>query len=115
MSHYPAKLGKRALRKVEHDVPEVIGPSARTHPFVSFRYSYTEISALGGKAHVKSRKAHFEDGKLTAEAFEGDLDRSAYQQIVGRAQHYVLGQTALFLKTFASLLPFSQKQRPDRD
>ena len=115
MSKYFVKLGKRALRKVEHDAPEVIGPSASAHPFVSFRYSYTEISALGGKAHVKSRKAHFENGKLTAETFQGDLDRSAYERIVGQAQHYVLGQAALFLKTFASLLPFSQKQRPDRD
>ena len=30
MNNYPAKLDKRALRKVEHDAPEVIGPSART-------------------------------------------------------------------------------------
>ena len=115
MSNYPVKLGKRALRKVEQDAVEVIAPTAKANPFVSFRYSYTEISALGGKTHVKSRKARFEDGKLTAEAFEGDLDRSAYEQMVGQAQQYVLGQTALFLKTFTSLLPFSWKQRSDRD
>ena len=54
-------------------------------------------------------------GKLTSEAFEGELDRSAYEQMVGQAQQYVLGQTALFLKAFASLLPFSQKQRLDSD
>ena len=115
MSNYPVKLGKRALRKVEQDSVEVIGPAARANPFVSFRYSYTEISALGGKAHVKSRKARFEDGKLTSEAFEGDLDQGAYEQMVGQAQQYVLGQTALFLKAFASLLPFSQKQPSNRD
>jgi hypothetical protein len=115
MSNYPVKLGKRALRKVEQDALEVIAPAARTHPFASFRYSYTEISALGGKAHVKSRRARFEDGKLTAEAFEGDLDRSAYEQMVSQTQQYVLGQTALFLKMFASLLPFSWQQRIDRD
>ncbi len=115
MSNYPVKTGERALRKVEKNALEVIGPAARPNPFVSFRYSYTEISALGGKAHVKSRKAHFEDGKLTSEAFEGEFDRTVYDQMVSDAQHYVLGQAALFLKSLASLLPFSQKQRPDRD
>ena len=115
MSNYPVRLGKRALRKVEKDAVEVIEPTARANPFFSFHYSYTEISALGGKAHVKSRKARFEDGKLSSESFEGELDRSAYEQVVGQAQSYVLGQTALFLKAFASLLPFSQRERPDRD
>lgn len=115
MSNYPVKPGKHVLRKVENDAVEVIGPPARNNPFVSFRYSYTEISALGGKAHVKSRKAQFEDGKLTSEAFEGVLDRGAYDHLVSQAQQYVLGQTAFFLKSLASFLPFSQKQRLDRD
>jgi hypothetical protein len=115
MSKHPVRLVERALRKVEQDALEVIEPAARTDPFLSFRYSYTEISALGGKTHVKSRKTRFEDGKLTSEAFEGELDRSAYEQMVDQAQQYVLGQTALFLKAFASLLPFSQKQRLDND
>lgn len=115
MSKYPVKLGKRALREVEQDAVEVIGPAPRANPFLSFRYSYTEISASGGRARVKSRKTRFEDGKLTSEAFEGELDRSAYEQMVGQAQQYVLGQTALFLKAFASMLPFSQKRPSDRD
>ena len=115
MNKYPVKLGKRAVRKVETDAVEQIAPTSGANPFVSFRYSYTEISALGGKAHVKSKQVRLEDGRLTAEAFEGDLDRSAYQQMVSQAQQYVLGQTGLLLKSLAWLLPFSQKQRPDRD
>jgi hypothetical protein len=109
------KLGKRAVRNVETDAVEVIAPASRADPFVSFRYSYTEISVLGGKAHVKSKQARLEDGRLTSEAFEGDLDRSVYDQKVGDAQHYFLGQTALFMKSLSLLLPFSWKQRPDRD
>jgi hypothetical protein len=35
--------------------------------------------------------------------------------MVDHAQRYVLGQTALFLKSLSSLLPFSHKQRFDRD
>ncbi len=114
MSSYPVKPGKPALRKVETDAVEAIGPATGGQPFVSFRYSYTEVSAFGDKGHVKSRKASFEDGKLTSESFEGELDRSAYEQMVNQAQNFVLGQTALFLKAFA-LLPFSRKQHPDRD
>jgi hypothetical protein len=109
MNKYPVKLGKRAVRNVETDAVEVIAPAS------SFRYSYTEISVLGGKAHVKSKQARLEDGRLTSEAFEGDLDRSVYDQKVGDAPHYFLGQTALFMKSLSLLLPFSWKQRPDRD
>ena len=115
MSNYPVKLGKRALRKVEQDGVEMIGPATRANPFVSFRYSYTEVSALGGKAHVKSRKARFEDGKLTAEAFEGDLDRGAYDQIVSQAQHYFLSHAALLLQSLSWFLPPVRKQPPRRD
>ena len=81
----------------------------------AFRYSHTEISASGGKARVKSRRARFEDGKLTSEAFEGELDCSAYEQIVSEAQHQFLAQTALLMKSLSWLLPFSGKHRPDRD
>jgi hypothetical protein len=115
MNKYPVKLGKRAVRNVEKDAVEVIGPASRGNQFVSFRYSYTEISALGGRAYVKSTRARLEEGRLTSEAFEGDLDRSVYDQMVGDAQHYFLGQTALFMKSLSLLLPFSWKQRPDRD
>ena len=115
MSKHPVRLAERAPRKVEKDAVEVMEPAARVNPFVSFRYSYTEISAFGGKARVKSRKTRLEDGKLTSEAFEGELDRSAYEQMVSQAQHYFLGQTALLMKSLSWLLPFSGKQRPDRD
>jgi len=57
-------------------------------PFFSFRYSSTEVSVADGKTRVKSRQARLEDGKLTSEAFEGELDRSAYEQAVGEAQRH---------------------------
>lgn len=109
MSKYPVKRAERALRKVEKDAVEVIGPASRANPFFSFRYSYTEISALGGKAHVKSKQTRLENGKLTSEAFEGDLDRTVYDQMVSDAQHYFLGQTVILLKSLSLLLPFSRK------
>ncbi len=115
MSKYPVRRVERAPRKIEKDAVEVIEPASKANPFVSFRYSYTEISASGGKARVKSRNTRLEDGKLTSEAFEGELDRSAYEQMVSQAQQYFLGQAALVMKSLSWLLPFSGKQRPDRD
>ena len=115
MSRYPVRRVERAPRKIEKDAVEVMEPAPRTNPFFSFRYSYTEISASGGKARVKSRSARFEDGKLTSEALEGELDRSAYERMVSEAQHQFLAQTALLMKSLSRLLPFSGKQRPDRD
>ena len=106
MGRYPVKVGKRAVSKAGEGAVEVIAPAAKAHPFVSFQYSYTEISAVGGKANVKSRKARLEDGKLTTETFEGELDRSAYEQTISQAQQYFLGQTEFFLKWLASMLPF---------
>ena len=115
MSKHPVRHAERAPRKVEDDAVEVVDPAPRVNPFVSFHYSYTEISAFGGKARVRSRKTRLEDGKLTSEAFDGELDRSAYERMVSEAQHYFLGQTALLMKSLSWLLPFSGKQRPDRD
>jgi hypothetical protein len=115
MSKLPVPRAERAPCKVEQDVVEVMESVSRTNPFFSFRYSYTEISASGGKARVNSRRARFEDGKLTSEAFEGELDCSAYEQMVSEAQHQFLAQTALFMKSLSWLLPISAKHRPDRD
>jgi hypothetical protein len=115
MNKLPVRRAEHAPRKVEQDAVGVMEPAGRANPFFSFRYWYTEISASGGKARVKSRKTSFEDGKLTSEAFEGELDRSAYDQMMSQAQHYFLGQTALLMKSLSWLLPFSGKRRPDRD
>jgi hypothetical protein len=115
MSKLPVRRTERAPRKVEQAKVEVIEPASSANPFVSFRYSYKEISASGGKARVKSRSARFEDGKLTSETFEGELDRSAYERMVGEAQHQLLAQTALLMNSLSRLLPFARKHRPDPD
>ena len=113
MSKYPLSPAKRsnvrARRKVEDDAVDVLRPASNAHPFVTFRYSYTEMSVQGGKARVKSRNARFADGKLSSEAFEGELDRSVYDRSVDEAQRYFTEQTSLFLKSLSLLLPFSRK------
>ena len=115
MRKNPVKLRAGAVRNVEKDAVEVIGPVPAANPFFTFRYSYTEISASGGKARVKSRQARWENGRLTAEAFEGDLDGTVYGQMVSAAQHYFLSQAAFFMKSLSLLLPFSRNPRSGPD
>ena len=78
---------------------------AADHPFFSFRYSYSEISVRDGKAHVKSKAARFEDGRLATESFEGELPRTAYDDAVRRARQHFLDQTELFWRSLSALLP----------
>ena len=115
MTKHPVKLAKRALREVENDAVDVVEPASRATPFFSFRYSFTQISVRGGRTHVTSKRARFEDGKLTSEAFEAELDRKVYDRSVSDAQRYFAGQTALFLQSLSLFLPFSRKHRRDRD
>jgi hypothetical protein len=115
MSKHPVRRAQRAHPRVEKDAVEVMEPASGANLFVSFRYSYTEISAFGGKARVRSRKTRLDDGKITSEAFEGELDRSAYERMVSEVQRQFLAQTALLMKSLSWLLPFPGKHRPDRD
>ena len=97
MVTYPVKPIKRVPQKAGTDEVAVV-PSTPTS-FFSFRYSSIEVSLVDGKTRVKSRQARFEDGKLTSEAFEGELDRSAYDQMVAQAQGY-------FWRSLSRFLPF---------
>ena len=65
--------------------------------FFSFRYSSMEVSVVSGKPRVKARRTRFEDGKFASEAFEGELDRNAYDRIVSQAQQSFIRALTLFL------------------
>jgi hypothetical protein len=89
-------MAKRALQN--HRKDEVVVVEHGQAPFFSFRYSSTEVSMVGGRTRVKSRQARFEDGKLTSEAFEGELDRrTAYDRMVAQAHRHFLRVLALFV------------------
>ena len=93
----------------------VVAKKSGVSTFTTFRYASAEISVRGGRAHVSVRRAQWEDGKLSSEAFEGEVDRTVYEQAVLQAQRYFIGQTALFLQSLASLLPFAEKRSRDGD
>jgi hypothetical protein len=80
-------------------------PESFDTPFVSFQYAYSEISMVGGRAHVKSRRASLTDGKLESESFEGELDRRAYDRAISQAQQHFAAQTELFLRSLSLLFP----------
>ena len=56
-----------------------------------------------------------EGGKLTTETFEGDVDRTLYNRMMGDAQRHFLNQAAPFAKFLSWLLPSSRDPRSDRD
>ena len=125
MSSYPVKTGKREGRIVSKARNDIVRRDSATNEiveripsagsFFQFRYSSMEISVRGDKAHVRARHARFEDGKLSTEAFDGDVGRSVYDQLVSNAHSYFVGQTSLFLNSLAALLPFSRRPPPTRD
>ena len=104
MKQAPFKAGKRALRKSESTLPAVVEPVAGGSPFLSFRYSFTEISATGRTAKLSAKHARYEHGRLTSENFEGELDRDVYERVVRDAQQRLFDQWRLLLRSF-SLLP----------
>lgn len=88
-------MTKRALHKPRKDEVVVVEPFRA--PFFSFRHSSIEVSVVDGRTRIKSLQARFVDGKLNAEAFEGELDRSTFDQMVDQAQRHFWKSLALFL------------------
>jgi len=102
-------------RRRTTELVDVRATKSAMNTFTRFRYASAEITVHGGKAHVSARRTQWEDGKLSSEAFEGEVDRTVYDEAVLQAQRYVIGQTALVLQSLTSLLPFGGRRSRDRD
>jgi hypothetical protein len=104
-------VAKRALRKVERPEAEVelVDPAPKRSPFVSFSYTYTELSSVGGRTQLKSKSTRLEDGKLVSESFDGELERGTYEQALQQAHQHLYDQASLFLRPLSWLLPFTRK------
>jgi hypothetical protein len=63
------------------------------------------LSTQGGRTRVKSRQTKLEDGRLVSEAFEGEADRDASDQITHQARQRAADQSALFLRSLSWFLP----------
>ena len=113
MSKYPVKRKAIVPRERDADVVEVIHPAPRGG--FSFRYSFTEISAVGGAARVTAKRARYEDGKLSTESFEAEVDRGVYDRMIDDAQRLFVEQTALFQRMLAAFLPAPPRRERDRE
>jgi hypothetical protein len=116
MSKLPVKPTRTEVREAE-DAYELLEPEQRSPaaPFFSFSFSHTEVSLQGGRTRVKSRSARFADGKLETQNFEGELDRSAYDQWIDQTQRAFAQQASLLLQPLSWFLPFAGRRRSDRD
>ncbi len=81
--------------------------------FVSFRYSYREMSAANGKTSVRGRQYRYENGKLSSEEFEGTVAGAVYEQAMRNMQNLVADSVTMFFKSFASMIPSYRKNDKD--
>ena len=104
-----------AVPAVERSVIESIEPTRRGGPFVSFQYSYAEVSSQGGRTRVKTRKSRLEGGEVTTETFEGELDAGIYEQVVGSLERQMLDQATMMMRSLSWFLPSIRSPRSGRN
>ncbi len=56
------------IEKADRDKIEVLEPAQKMSPFISFHYSYREITSINGRTHVRSKEKRFADGKLESKS-----------------------------------------------
>ena len=107
---YPVVARKRdVVAKKEHPVREaerheLVEPLVPVNPFFSFRSSYTEVSSVDGKTHLRSRRTSFDGMKLTSESFDGELDGRAVDRLVDQAREQFEAQMSWLMQPFGWLL-----------
>jgi hypothetical protein len=116
MKKYPLATARRAGRELAGGT---VQRDRSTEPlaggWTNFHYSFTEISAAGSTARVKTRRASLENGRLVSESFEGELDSDAYERALGEAQRRFSEQTALFARSLFGFLAWPGKARSEWD
>ena len=114
MKKYPVAIGKRPVRKNPDPSLHRSDREARG-PWISFNYSFTEISASGTTARVRSRRASYENGRLASESFEGELDRDDAERALLDAQRRFSEQAASFVRSIFGLPALPRKARSGWD
>ena len=92
---------------------EIIDPVQIKNPFISFRYSYREISSVGGKTYVRAKEKSFVDGKFKSEEFEGVAPGNLYGNMATEMQKMFFGQIASVMGMFSAFLPGVKKDKRD--
>lgn len=109
MAKHPLTVAaKRNTFLSEVDASEAVAqdsPRASGSGFLSFRYSSAIVSSRDGRTQVNAKRVSLEDGTLTTESFEGELDGRAHDDAVRRAQQEVLEQAAPLLRMLRWMRP----------
>ena len=110
MAKFPLTVtAKRSTDLSDEDADDAVvvpaSPRSSGSGFLSFRYSSTIVSSRGGRTQVKAKRVSLEDGKLSTESFEGELDGRAHDDAVRRAQQEVLGEATPLLRMLRWMLP----------
>ena len=107
MAKYPLTTAAKRSTALAEDLNSVVpaSPPASGSGFLSFRYSSTIVSSQGGRTQVRAKRVALEDGKLSSESFEGELDSEAHQEAVRRAQEEVLEAAAPLLRMLRWMSP----------
>ena len=103
------KNADRTIEKADKIESEVLEPTHKMFPFISFYYSYKEISSVKGQTRIRSKKKQFANGKFESEEFEGTLGGHVYDRMVSDMQKYFFHQLSAFLKPFSMFLPFMSR------
>src|SRR5262249_29945851 len=115
MSKPTVKREPRAPRVVDVKPTDLIeSPPAHGGAF-TFSYSYSEVTAAGSKACLKSRRARYADGKLSKESFDGEFDRPIYDAAIDQMQRAFAEQASSLVRTFASFFVLPPARHRDRD
>ena len=114
MSKLPTKAKSRAVRKTARAEVVPFEAPVNAGPFIRFHHTQVELSSASGGARVKAKHTRFEDGKLTAESFEGALPTAAFEAALAQAQEYFALQTALIFNPFSAFLPAPKRSRREK-
>jgi hypothetical protein len=83
--------------------------------FFSFSLSVTELSLDGERTRVSGRHTRLEDGKITTETFEGELDRAAFDQALDGLQQQLQAQLQAQMAWMERALTWWLPLLPGRD
>jgi len=111
-------MGKRLISRMNADIEpadhkkemEILDPLKKASPFLSFHYSYREISSDGGKTHIRSKEKSFENGKFKSEEFEGTLPGNV-SNMIGEMQKLFLNQLSAFTNPFSMFLSSGSRDK----
>ncbi len=106
----PVRRSTTELKETEEPSVVAVRP-AEGQAFFSFRYSYKEVSLVGGKTRVRTQEHRFEDGKFSSEEFEGTVDGAVYEDAAKQARDFVAGQIGSVFGLFSAFLPFSSRPK----